>query len=109
MSWRADRAAIDDFATRHAWLSTSPESGFVRVATAQRRDATGVDILRGLVLTRVGEGAAPADPLTDRGDWFGVLADVFGLRFDGAGAEALDALWARVLATHEAWDAAGRP
>ncbi len=38
------------------WLSTSPDSGFVRVATAQRRDATGVDRLRGLVLSRVGVG-----------------------------------------------------
>ena len=56
MSWRAAPAEMVEFWTRHEWLSTSPESGFVRVATAQRRDATGVDILRGLVLTRVGEG-----------------------------------------------------
>ena len=42
---RAPRGALD-----------LPDSGFVRIASAQRRDAMGVDIMRGLVLTRVGEG-----------------------------------------------------
>ena len=109
MSWRSAPATMQDFAERHAWLSTSPDSGFVRVGTAQRRDATGVDILRGLVLTRVGEGAAPAEPLTDRADWFGALADVFGLRFEAVDPEALDRLWERSVAAHERWEEAGRP
>ena len=38
------------FAPRNVHLSTSPESGFVKTPTAQRRDADGVDILRGQVL-----------------------------------------------------------
>ena len=107
MSWRTAEAGMDQFATRHRWLSTSPDSGFVRVAAAQRRDATGADILRGLVLTRVGTGTAPSEPLTERDDWFAVLADVCGLRFDGIATEALDRLWARSLAAHHAWE--GRP
>jgi arylamine N-acetyltransferase len=109
MSWRTAGAGMDQFSLRHRWLSTSPDSRFVRVATAQRRDATGADILRGLVLTRVGTGSAPAEPLTERDDWFAVLADVFALRFDGTAPEALDRLWERSLAAHLAWDAAGRP
>lgn len=52
MSFRAEPTGLDAFATRHEWLSTSPESGFVRVLTVQRRTPTGVDILRGRVLTR---------------------------------------------------------
>ena len=100
---------MEDFAARHEWLSTSPESGFVRVATAQRRDETGVDIVRGLMLTRVGVGEAPSDPLTDRADWFDALAEVFGLRFDYLGPEVLDRFWDRQLAAHRAWDEAGRP
>ena len=108
MSWRSDRATIDDFVERHQWLSTSPDSGFVRVATAQRRDATGVDIVRGLVLTRVGDDRAASD-LTERGDWFAALADIFDLRFEATPPEALDRLWERSLETHRAWDAAGRP
>ena len=109
MSWRTAEAGMDQFSQRHRWLSTSPESGFLRVATAQRRDATGADILRGLVLIRVGTGTAPAEPLTKRDDWLAALADVFGLRFDATPPEALDHLWERSLAAHRAWDAAGRP
>jgi len=67
---------------------------------AQRRDVTGVDIMRGLVLTRVGAGCAPADPLTERDDWFGALAELFDLRFDGVPPETLDRLWARCSAAH---------
>ena len=109
MSWRAAPATMDAFAAQHEHLSTSPESGFVRVVCAQRRDATGVDILRGLVLSRVGAGSAPTEPLTERDDWFAALADVFDLRFDGLESEAIDRLWERSLATHREWDAAGRP
>jgi arylamine N-acetyltransferase len=109
MSWRSAPADMANFAARHEWLSTSPESGFVRVATAQRRDATGVDVVRGLVLSRIGEGTAPSEPLTNRGDWFAALADIFDLRFDGVSIEMLDGLWERTLDGHCAWDAAGRP
>jgi arylamine N-acetyltransferase len=104
MSWRTARVEIGAFEERHRWLSTSPESGFVRLATAQHRDATGVDIMRGLVMTRVGEGTAPNEPLTDRADWFAALADVFRLRFDGVPGDVLDTLWTRTLANHEAWE-----
>ena len=109
MSWRAAPARMDEFATRHAWLSTSPDSGFVRVATAQRRDATGVDIVRGLMLTRVGEGIAPSEPLVQRDDWFAAVAEIFDLRFESCSREQLDTFWTRQLATHRAWDEAGRP
>ena len=106
MSWRMRPATIDEFAERHEMLSTSPESGFVRTASAQRRDAIGVDIMRGLVLTRMGEGSAPTHPLTERNDWFGALADLFDLRFEGVPTETLDRLWARCSAAHEEAEAA---
>ncbi len=98
-----------DFTAKHEWLSTSPDSPFLQVAMAEHRDATGVDVIRGLVLTRVGDGAASSGPLTDRNDWFGVLADVFDLRFDASAPEALDHLWDGVLTAHRAWGAVGRP
>ncbi len=109
MSWRSAAADMDAFAERHQWLSTSPESGFVRVAVAQRRDATGVDSMRGLVLTRTGEGAAVSEPMTERADWFSALADVFGLHLRHTAPQALDHLWSTVWAKHEAWESAGRP
>ncbi|HMK11114.1 MAG TPA: arylamine N-acetyltransferase [Acidimicrobiales bacterium] len=103
MSWRMSAATMTDFANRNVVLSTSPESGFVRISSAQRRDATGVDIMRGLFLTRVGEGTAPSDALTGRDDWFGALADIFDLTFDGVDSAVLDRLWSNVRTAHDAW------
>jgi N-hydroxyarylamine O-acetyltransferase len=109
MSWSTADAELDDFTEKHEWLSTSPASGFVQVAMAERRDATGVDVIRGLVLARVGAGGGSREPLTQRDEWFAALADVFDLRFDAGPPEARDHLWNRVLAGHRAWEAAGRP
>jgi hypothetical protein len=106
MRWTTAEVMMDIFGERHRSLSTSPDSGFVRVAMAERRDAEGVDVIRGLTLTRIGAGARSNEPLTKRQDWFDALADVFGLRFDASTPEAVDRLWARVLADHRAWEAA---
>jgi arylamine N-acetyltransferase len=101
MSFRLGAVSIDAFRERHAYLSTSPESGFVRVLTAQRRHATGVDLLRGLVLTRI-DGEQHSERVLDRrGDWLAVITDVFGVRLDVEPA-ALESLWAKVVAAHEA-------
>jgi arylamine N-acetyltransferase len=109
MRWHTVDARLDDFLAQHEWLSTSPESGFVRVAMAERRDATGIDVMRGLVLNRIGSGASAGEPLTRRSDWFGALAEVFGLRFERCAPETLDRLWDTVLVRHRAWEASGRP
>ncbi|HEX2420767.1 MAG TPA: arylamine N-acetyltransferase [Acidimicrobiia bacterium] len=101
MSFRLGAVSIDAFSERHAYLSTSPQSGFVRVLTAQRRHATGVDSLRGLVLTRV-DGEQRVERVIDRPrEWLDVIADLFGLRLDVPPA-ALESLWAKVMAAHEA-------
>lgn len=100
MTWKPSRARLADFEAKHRWLSTSPESGFVKVAMAERRDATGVDVVLGLVRSRIGENALTAGAVTDRGEWFGLLADLFDIRFDASGPEACDRLWANVLAAH---------
>ncbi|HEY8526500.1 MAG TPA: arylamine N-acetyltransferase [Acidimicrobiales bacterium] len=125
MAWRAAPVEMDAFAERHAWLSTSPESKFVRVLTAQRRDADGVDILRGLVLRRIGSGAsdsagpeasaAPASAgarpaeavLASPTELADALGDVFGI--GPLAPELLATLWGRVHAAHRAWEEAGRP
>jgi N-hydroxyarylamine O-acetyltransferase len=108
MSWRSTATGMDAFADRHAWLSTSPDSGFVRVLTAQRRDASGVDVLRGLSLKRIGDGALERT-LTTRAELTDVLGGHFGLDVSRIGDQAWDALWARVQATHAAWESARPP
>lgn len=105
MTWTAAPAQMADFESQHHWLSTSPESGFVRVAMAERRDATGVDVIRGLTLSRIGDRAYTAEPVTRRAEWFDLLADVFDLRFEHSSAEARDRLWTRVLTAHHRWQA----
>jgi N-hydroxyarylamine O-acetyltransferase len=107
MSWRSPAVGMDAFAERHAWLSTSPDSGFVRVFTAQRRDTSGVDILRGQTLKRVGDGASE-QTLTTRAELADVLGDLFGLDVSPVTDAAWDALWARVHATHLAWESSRR-
>ena len=108
MSWRSTPVGMDAFADRHAWLSTSPDSGFVRVLTAQRRDATGVDLLRGLSLKRIGDRASDST-LATMAELADVLGSLFGLDVSPVSDQAWDALWARVQATHVEWESARRP
>lgn len=108
MAWHAEPTAMDAFAPNHEWLSTAPESGFVRVLTVQRRDATGVDVLRGCVLQRIGEGATTAD-LSTRAELQDALTDLFGLDLREIDPGRLGALWERMQREHERWVGAGRP
>jgi N-hydroxyarylamine O-acetyltransferase len=108
MSWRSAPTEIGAFADRHQWLSTSPDSGFVRVLTAQRRDATGVDVLRGLILRRIGSGERECTLLT-KSELVDALNDLFAFNMGARYAEALDALWPKLYQDHLAWEAAGGP
>jgi arylamine N-acetyltransferase len=109
MTW-TDRSAVPtDFLTHHEWLSTSPDSGFVQVPMAERRDATGVDVIRGLVRARIGSQAFTAEPITRQAEWFDTLADVFDLRFDASPRDSRQRLWDAVLGAHRAWEARQAP
>jgi hypothetical protein len=59
MDFEPQPASMSDFAERHEPLSNSPESGFVRVFSAQRRDAHGVDILRAVTQVPTPVGTQP--------------------------------------------------
>jgi N-hydroxyarylamine O-acetyltransferase len=108
MSWRTAPAGMDAFAERHEWLSTSPDSGFVQVLTVQRRDATGVDILRGRTLKRIGANASETTLATST-DLTDALGDLFGLDITPVDTGTWEALWTKILRSHDAWVAAGRP
>ena len=70
--------------------------------------AAGVDILRGCVLSRVGEGSTQAD-VTSQAELEDVLTDLFALDLQGIEPAALAAMWDRMQREHERWTAAGRP
>ncbi|MCK2221000.1 arylamine N-acetyltransferase [Actinomadura sp. ATCC 31491] len=95
-------AEMSAFAEMHRHLTTSPESGFVRVASVARRDGSGVDLMRGLTLSRIGAGADSVTLDTAR-DYFAALADVFRLPLDDVGAAEKDKLWRKVHSAHVAW------
>jgi arylamine N-acetyltransferase len=105
MSFRDEPTSLDAFAATNEVLSTSPESKFVKVLTAQRRLEDRVEVVRGLVYEVVGEGGSTTRDLTDRTEWFGVLADSFGLTFPGVAPAALDELWSTWSDKHERWRA----
>jgi N-hydroxyarylamine O-acetyltransferase len=108
VDFAADRAETGDFEAQHKYLSTSPESGFVRVMTAQRRHAGGADILRSCTLTRITRGSSQVITLDRRKDWFTALADIFGLTLIGVDDVSRGKLWAKVHSSHLAWIAAGQ-
>ena len=109
MNWRSTGATIEDFAARHEYLSTSPDSGFVRVAVVQRGDRSQAQVLRGLVLSRIDEDGVSTSLLGSPIQWYGALAEVFGLSLDDVPPVERDGLWRRVLAAHKEYERASRP
>src|SRR6478609_3606395 len=104
MEWTLGPARPEDFIAKHTWLSTAPESGFVQVPMAERRDATSIDVIRGLIRSRIGAGAYVCEPITVESDYFDVLADDFGIRFAPHTSQR-ERLWSAALASHRAWEA----
>jgi arylamine N-acetyltransferase len=96
-------AVPDDFVVTHRWMSTSPQSGFVKALCAQRRDAGGVDALRGLVLTRIDATGTTSREIGSPDDLYAVLVDLFAVPLDDLAATERDALWRRVRAGHDEW------
>lgn len=101
--YRPGPVAEEEFYERHEFLMTSPDSGFVRVVTAQRRDATGVDALRGRVLTRIGAVPDAGREMGNEGEWRDALRDVYGIRLDHIDPVVVTALWQRICTDHEAF------
>jgi arylamine N-acetyltransferase len=96
--------AMDVFAARHLYNSTSPESGFAKTVTAQRRHATGTTVMRGCVLTRRDGDMVTTRTCESLHEWLDVLEGEFDLSFDDdVPAGALIALWTSVRTAHEAW------
>jgi N-hydroxyarylamine O-acetyltransferase len=104
MSWRSAPTGLAAFAATNRELSSSPESGFVKILSVQRRRPRGVDILRGLLLARVGEDAQERT-LESRAELTEALAGVFGFDLDEFTSDGLDALWERVHSAHLTWEA----
>jgi arylamine N-acetyltransferase len=108
VSITAEPVGLDAFVARHTYNATSPESSFARTVTAQRCHATGVDAIRGCVLTRRDGGTTSTITFETCAEWLVALDEVFGLRLTAPTA-AIESLWTRVRRTHDEWLAASPP
>ncbi|MGX1563268.1 arylamine N-acetyltransferase family protein [Streptomyces sp. NPDC055506] len=91
------------FAKRHHFNATSPESGYAKVITAQRRHAEGVTLMRGCVLTHANGSDVTKHTCESLPEWVDVLESEFDLSFDDVPDEAMAALWTSVRRTHDEW------
>ena len=74
-------ARTEQFLEMHHELSTSPTSGFVRIADVMRRTGAGVEVLRGCMhMTTTSEGTDSVE-VDSEADWWGIVIDEFGLRY----------------------------
>jgi len=96
---------LAELADEHENLQSSSESSFNRVLVAFRRDATGVDYLRGRMLKRMAENTDVEEVATSV-DWFACLADVFDLPLSDVDDDRKALLWKKVTKAHEEWLAA---
>ena len=101
MDFAPGPAVMADFAAKHEWNSTSPESSYTRLTILLRRDATGVDSLLALTLSRRGD-VKRSEVLESPEQWWTAVADVFGIAADAFTAGERDHLWRIALAQHEA-------
>ena len=101
--------SMDVFTSRHTFNASSPESGFARTVTAQRRHRRGMSLVRGCVYTRHDDGVVSRHTCERLPEWLDVLEGEFDLSFADVSAPALAELWTSVRRTHDAWLASSSP
>lgn len=102
MDFLPDEATPADLQAEHEHLQSDPNSNFVKVLVAFRRDATGVDYLRGRVLKRIGHNENTTE-LNTRADWYACLADIFDLTLSDVDESRKTELWQKVTVAHKTW------
>ncbi len=108
MDFLPGEATPADLTAEHERLQSAPDSSFVRTLVAFRRDAGGVDFLRGRVLKRLDATGETSRELDTAPDWHSCLADLFGLHLSDVDTQRKTLLWNRVTAAHEEWLAGSR-
>ncbi|MEV8530630.1 arylamine N-acetyltransferase [Streptomyces sp. NPDC051211] len=103
-NFRSAPATMADFEAEHVRLSTAEDSPFVTTLTLLRRDAEGIDLLRGRVLTRIdGAKGSSETELNTAEEFYDAIGGVFGRELDDLTPTDRAALWAKVSRAHETW------
>jgi arylamine N-acetyltransferase len=103
MDFGPEPVAMAQFEQRHSFLSTSPDSGFVRVLKLLRRDPGAAFSLTGCVLIQHDATSRTELVLSSQRDWFAAVADVFGMPLDDVDLAGRGFLWQWLSESHEAW------
>jgi arylamine N-acetyltransferase len=101
-----DRPAVE---AAHASLSTAPDGQFAKLVVVQRRDATGIDTVRGCLWHRIEADGRTETELASYDEWRAALTDGTRLPLDDLDDAELRTLYDDQWAKHETWAAAGRP
>jgi arylamine N-acetyltransferase len=101
-----DQHAVDE---AHARLSAPLDGRFSKILVVQRRDATGVDTVRGCLHLRTLPGDQTETELSSYDAWRAALADGTRLSLEDVDDVELRGLYDGQWARHLAWTAAGRP
>src|SRR5262249_54830622 len=98
-------ARQEQFERGHLHMSTSPTSNFVTNVIVARRDATGVDKLINTTVMRIEGPRIVGWALSSSAEFFGALADVYGLTLDDLDADDRERLWRGAQAGQAAYEA----
>jgi N-hydroxyarylamine O-acetyltransferase len=101
MDFESAAVGLDAFAAQHAQLSVGADSPFVRVASAFRRKATSVVVLRSVGLMETFADRVDSTILETPADYFAALADIFYLPLPHLDDAHRDRLWRRVWSQYE--------
>ena len=99
----------DAVAESHRWLTTADDSPFRRFVVVQRIERGAQRAVRNLVHHVTTPTGRESRDLTTYDDWRGALVDDLLLPVADVSDEEWSALWGRALASHRAWEEAGRP
>jgi N-hydroxyarylamine O-acetyltransferase len=100
-----DQPAVDE---AHGRLSAPADGRFAKLLVVQRRDATGVDTVRGCLHLRTLPEDQTETELSSYDQWRAALADGTRLSLEDVGDAELRELYDGQWARHLAWTAAGR-
>lgn len=94
---------MEQFKSKHEYLSTSPESTWVNIFIVRNRRQSEINELRGCIFSQRNESGTTKSEITNRSLWFETLGEVFGEQLNHYNRLEKDELWIRVLKTHEDW------
>lgn len=92
-----------EFETKHLHLSRSPDSPWVKLLILKNRCAAMTHELKGCVLTVRDKDGVHSSEVEHQAAWLDLMADVFGEHLPDYSLSQRNALWDKVIRTHEQW------